>query len=183
VELYVEELKLYNPRLSLVKTTGDADFFENHILDSLSPLSFFKTLSAERWADVGSGAGLPGILLAIALPDKSFTLIERSRRRSDFLEALVLRLKLENVRVLSQDLERVQEHFDAVVFRAFRSLAEFAPLLRGLLKEGGELLAYKGKRDLAQKEREEVAPLFREAQIKMLETSSQKERCLLVLTR
>lgn len=182
IEIYIEELKLYNPRLSLVNFKDDNDLFENHILDCLLPLPYFSNIQTYHWADVGSGAGLPGILLAITLEDKHFTLIERSTRRSRFLETLAIRLKLDNVSVLSENIEKVSLSFDGVVFRAFRDLNEFIPFLVSLLKKGGQLYAYKGKTEVARREEESVRGFFKSTELKVLPSFSQKERSLLVLT-
>lgn len=182
VETYVEELILYNPRLSLVNFKSEDDLFENHILDCLLPLPYFKEIKTSRWADVGSGAGLPGVLLAIMLEDKHFTLIERSMRRSRFLETLIIRLKLKNAFVLSENVEKVSHSFEGVVFRAFRDLNEFLPFLIPLLEKGGSLYAYKGRIEVAKKELEEAERFFQETELRVFPSLSQKERSLLVLT-
>lgn len=182
IEVYVEELKLYNSRLSLVNFKNEEDLFENHILDCLLALPSLREDNTQNWADVGSGAGLPGLLLAITLENKHFTLIERSLRRSRFLETMIIRLKLKNVTILSENVEKVSLSFDAVVFRAFRDLKEFIPFFISLLKKGGSLYAYKGKKTVAQREENEVKDYFDKSELKELLTSSEKERYLLILT-
>jgi 16S rRNA (guanine527-N7)-methyltransferase len=99
-------------------------------------------------ADVGSGAGLPGIPLAIALPDADFTLIERMGRRANFLRNTLAVLGLPNARVEEADMERAPgERFNLAVFRAFRPLEpRVLRALFRLLRPGGVLAAYKGRR-------------------------------------
>jgi 16S rRNA (guanine527-N7)-methyltransferase len=105
-------------------------------------------------ADAGSGAGLPGIPLAIVLREASFTLIERMGRRAGFLRGALAVLGLSNVTVQEEHLEQMtrrlsaSERFDLIVFRAFKALE--GPVLKGLLgllRPGGSLAAYKGRRE------------------------------------
>jgi 16S rRNA (guanine527-N7)-methyltransferase len=103
---------------------------------------------------VGSGAGLPGIPLAIALPKARFSLIERMGRRAAFLQNTVAVLGLANAAVEECEMERAPPgRFDMAVFRAFRPLEK--PVLKALLrllKEGGYLAAYKGRREVVEAE-------------------------------
>ena len=97
-------------------------------------------------ADVGSGAGLPGIPMAIAQPNAHFTLIEPMERRSDWLKAQVQELGLTNVVVLRARAEEVGEVFDIVTARAVSNLSKLLRLTIDLIREGGELLALKGSK-------------------------------------
>lgn len=163
LDRYVQELLLWNKKLNLIGP-NQQDLVSRHLLDCLSPVKIFQGMNFERMADVGSGAGLPGIPLAIFLPDKKVTLIERSRKRCGFLRNVIILLGLQDrVQVVEETLEQVSaaaviketegdtpdqvEGFDLVVFRAFRELGDFAALLLGLLKPGGVLGAYKGRRE------------------------------------
>ncbi len=98
--------------------------------------------------DVGSGAGLPGIPLAIACPDSHFVLIEPMERRVDWLRHEIAELGLENAEVLRGRAEDVHldEPMDQVTARAVKSLAKLIPLTVGLLRRGGELIFMKGER-------------------------------------
>jgi len=83
---FIAEIMTHNPVLSLVGTNQPEELVIRHVFDSLAPLGIIsRKCDVSRIADVGSGAGLPGIPLAIALPDSEFTLIERKGRRSGFL--------------------------------------------------------------------------------------------------
>jgi 16S rRNA (guanine527-N7)-methyltransferase len=158
---YIEEIELFNPAYGLVKVQNRDELIVKHILDSLAPLNILRNLLEDRQttaiADVGSGAGLPGIPLAICMQKAEFTLIERMGRRAGFLRDVLAVMGLSNVRVEEADAEKLSskdmEGFDLIVFRAFRPLdkAILARLLR-LLAPGGFLAAYKGRREAIKEE-------------------------------
>jgi 16S rRNA (guanine527-N7)-methyltransferase len=97
-------------------------------------------------ADIGSGAGLPGIPMAICLPNNHFTLIEPMERRSDWLKDLVLELGLTNVTVLRARAEEVGEVFDIATARAVSALPKLLRLVVPLVRDGGAVLAMKGSK-------------------------------------
>jgi 16S rRNA (guanine527-N7)-methyltransferase len=179
LEKYVAEIELFNDAYGLVKVADRDELVVKHILDSLAPLKVdcrndvcgdgalekadgsirdsvtkFVNMPECQIADVGSGAGLPGIPLAIALPGASFTLIERMARRVGFLHNTVAALGLKNVKVEEAELEKAEGgRFDVCVFRAFRPLEK--PILKGLLrllKPQGILAAWKGKKEAVEAE-------------------------------
>jgi len=96
--------------------------------------------------DIGSGAGLPGIPMAIILPDTRFTLIEPMERRSDWLISVVEELGLKNVEVLRARAEEVGEAFDIATARAVSALPKLLRLCVPLVRHGGEILALKGSK-------------------------------------
>jgi 16S rRNA (guanine527-N7)-methyltransferase len=149
---YIEEIERFNPAYGLVKVTGREELIVKHILDSLAPLPLLT--SYLNIADVGSGAGLPGIPLAVCMPDAHFTLIERMGRRAGFLRDCAAVLGLTNVTVEEREMEKAEGgRFDLVVFRAFRPLQPV--ILKGLLRlpaSGGVLAAYKGRAQAVQDE-------------------------------
>jgi 16S rRNA (guanine527-N7)-methyltransferase len=153
-ESYIAEIERHNEALSLVGSRSRRDLVIRHILDSLSPLDILRGLMSGMTggmeiADVGSGAGLPGIPLAIALPDRHFTLMERKTRRAVFLQNTLAALGLSNAAVEEREMEKAPRfRFDLIVFRAFRPLEP--RILKGLfrlLRRGGILAAYKGRRE------------------------------------
>lgn len=158
LERYMAEIELFNRAYGLVGTMDTRELAIKHILDSLAPLGIILGLLEEQErnlqdkphiADAGSGAGLPGIPLAIALPRFSFTLIERMGRRAGFLRNTLAILALPNVCIEEAEVEKAPpDRFSLIVCRAFRPL-ESAPLkaLFRLLKNHGALAAYKGRRD------------------------------------
>jgi 16S rRNA (guanine527-N7)-methyltransferase len=162
LEKYIAEIELFNPAYGLVGAKDRGELVTKHILDSLAPLGIIGGLlregapggDAPQIADVGSGAGLPGIPLAIALPQVRFTLIERMGRRVGFLANTIAVLGLTNVTVEEAEMEKAAPgRFDLITFRAFRPLEP--PILKGLfrlLAPGGVLAAYKGRRETVEAE-------------------------------
>jgi 16S rRNA (guanine527-N7)-methyltransferase len=124
---------------------------EVHIADSLSGLELEPVASARRLADLGSGAGLPGLVLAASLPDAQVDVIESSGRKCEFLREAIERMRLENATVVcerSEDWAREggREAYGVVTARAVGSLPVVAELASPLLSEGGVLAAWKGAR-------------------------------------
>jgi len=115
-----------------------------HVLDSLSVLPHVS--GAKSLLDVGTGAGLPGIPLALALPALEVTLLDASHKKATFLRQAKAELALENVQVACERVEqwRPGRTFDVVVSRAFADLAEFVEQAQHLVAPGGRLLAMKG---------------------------------------
>jgi 16S rRNA (guanine527-N7)-methyltransferase len=124
---------------------------EVHIDDSLSGLEIEPLAAARRIADLGSGAGLPGLVLAATLPGARIDLIESLGRKCEFLREAIERMGLENATVVcerSEDWASAggREAYDAVTARAVGPLATLAELAAPLLREGGVLVAWKGAR-------------------------------------
>ena len=152
---YSAEILRCNPALSLVGTDDPQELILRHILDSLAPLGIlYRTGNTRRIADVGSGAGLPGIPLAIALPQSQLTLIERKGRRAGFLQSTCAALGLSNIAVEEAEMEKVPPgRFSMVTFRAFRPLEmKLIKKLFRLCGDGGCLAAYKGRSSKAEAE-------------------------------
>jgi len=123
-----------------------------HVADSLSGLGFDQLRDAGRIADLGSGAGLPGLVLAAALPEARVDLVESVSRKCDFLRRAIERLGLENAEVVCDRAETWaagdgREAYEAVTARAIGRLPTVAELASPLLRDGGHLLAWKGRRD------------------------------------
>jgi 16S rRNA (guanine527-N7)-methyltransferase len=115
-----------------------------HVLDSLSLLPHLG--AAKTLADVGTGAGFPGLPIAIARPDLQVTLIDSSHKKGSFLEQAKAELGLANVRVVCERVEqwKPEQRFDVVVSRAFAELSDFVSQASHLAAPGGRLLAMKG---------------------------------------
>lgn len=123
-----------------------------HIADSLSGLERPEVREAERIADIGAGAGLPGLVLAAALPGAAVDLIESSRRKCEFMERAIASMGLGNAFVVNERAEERgrgpwRERYEAATARAVARLATLAELASPLLRRGGHLVAWKGRRD------------------------------------
>ncbi len=135
-----------------------------HIADSLSGLEFEQLRGAGRIADLGSGAGLPGLVLAAELPESRVELIEAAGRKAEFLRRAIAAMGIDNAQVVAERAEGWsggggREAYDAVTARAVGRLATLAELASPLLGTGGHLLAWKGRRDPGEEaELERAAP-------------------------
>jgi 16S rRNA (guanine527-N7)-methyltransferase len=124
--------------------------WERHLDDALGLAAIRRPKAGERWADLGSGAGLPGLPLAVAHRSTSFTLIDAQRRRLDWIEATATRLHLTNVTVVHARLEDYgrsgdRESFDVATARALGPLPVVAELGLPLVAVGGQLLVPRGQ--------------------------------------
>jgi 16S rRNA (guanine527-N7)-methyltransferase len=135
-----------------------------HVADSLSGLGFDELASARRIADVGSGAGLPGLVLAAALPEASVDLIESVGRKCEFIRNAGDRMRASKAHVICERSEQWaagegREAYEAVTARAVGRLSTLAELASPLLADGGVLVAWKGRRDADEEaELERAAP-------------------------
>ncbi len=182
--LYMDEIRKWNRRFGLVRAKND-ELVIKHVLDSLSGLAVIRGIEHRaRIADVGSGAGFPGLPLAMFMPDSSFSLIERSEKRAAFLRNIVILSDLKNVDVTQADLQDIRESFDIVVFRAFSRLPDRISALERITGKEGIIAAYKGRAARIQKEIEEIAAQFDEIRVIPLKVPFlQEERHLVLLYR
>lgn len=140
---YVALLEKWNCSFNLTSVEGAAAMVTQHLLDSLSVLPFIQ---GESVLDVGSGAGLPGLPLAMAQPERHFTLLDSNGKKTRFMQQAVLELKLANIAVVKSRIEeyRPERAFDTVISRAFSSLVEFVQASRAACGPRTRLLAMKG---------------------------------------
>lgn len=160
-----------NDRFGLVRLHEDDDFVKKHLLDSLAPWQLLANLpDPKHIIDLGSGAGLPGIPLALAFPHWRVTLAERKEKRVRFLKLAVEELSLSNVELWPYQFEELKEKFPVVVFRAFSPLdPALMKVLKKLLTPKGWTLAYKGRQDVLEAEVRSVQTLISEVQVVKLE--------------
>lgn len=135
-----------------VSSVVDERAWQVHIADSLTGLEVEALRSARQIADVGAGAGFPGLALAVALPEAQVDLVESVGRKCEFMRRAAGAVGIANTRVLnirSEDLAagKGRETYDAVTARAVGRLSTLAELASPLLKPNGVLVAWKGKRD------------------------------------
>ena len=142
--LYFEALVRDGDLLGLLGPREMPKLWTRHILNSAVVAELVS--AGQTVADVGSGAGLPGIPMALVQPEAQFTLIEPMERRSDWLKAIVQELGLTNVRVQRARAEEVAEVFDTVTARAVSALPNLLRMCVPMTKHGGEVIALKGSK-------------------------------------
>jgi 16S rRNA (guanine527-N7)-methyltransferase len=140
---YLELLLKWNRTYNLTAVRNPQDMVTRHLLDSLAIASH---LDGERLIDVGTGAGLPGVPLAILFPDREIHLLDSNGKKTRFLFQVKTSLRLDNIRIHHQRVESCHPvtPYDQVLSRAFASLHDMVVGCRHLLRQGGWLLAMKG---------------------------------------
>ena len=139
---YVGLLVRWNSAYNLSAVRDPGEMVTRHLLDSLA---IAPHVSGVTLADLGSGAGLPGVPLAIASPARAVTLVDSNGKKTRFLRAAARELDLRNVNVVEGRVETLAGAFDCVTARAFATLADMLAWGGGLLAEGGRWLAMKGR--------------------------------------
>jgi len=145
-------LELLAEERASVSSVVDERAWQVHVVDSLTGLEVPKLKEARRIADVGAGAGFPGLALAVALPAAQVDLIESVGRKCEFMRRAAQAAEITNVSVLNTRSEDVatgegRESYDLVTARAVGRLSTLAELASPLLKPNGVLVAWKGRRD------------------------------------
>ena len=157
-KIYYEELVEWNKRVNLTSIIGYEEVQITHFLDSLTVISGFPSLQPDKrlnTIDVGTGAGFPGILLRIVLPEIRLILLEATAKKAEFLRHITAKLELDNVEIVRGRAEEVahdesyRERFDIVVSRALAPLNVLAELTLPFCAIGGRLIAQK-KGDISQ---------------------------------
>ena len=172
--------KVYN----LTAVRDPAEMLTHHLLDSLATISplqrQLKQMALEqgsRLLDAGSGAGLPGVVLAICCPTVAVTCVDTVTKKTAFIKQAALALKLTNLASLHARVESIEQPFDVICSRAFASLSDFAQWSAGALANNGVWMAMKGKRP-----GDEIAALPQSVQVFHVEQLAvpglQAERCI-----
>ena len=178
---YLAELVRWNKAYNLTSVRDPDEMLTRHLLDSLSVDSY---INGETVLDVGTGAGLPGIPLALLNPHASFVLMDSNGKKIRFIEHAARTLGLENVLPLQA---RVESHPDTVVFntvvcRAYASLLDFVTSSGHLLANGGEMIAMKGR--VPQQELDELPAAWTVKQVDPVEVPGlEGKRHIVVLSR
>lgn len=147
ISKFINLVLLENEKFNLTAVTNLEEFKNRHIEDSLAPSKVFD-FSNKKILDLGSGAGFPGIPLAINNPSSEFYLVEPIEKRAMFLKMVKDVLLLENVKVINKRMEELPKNdkYDVIVSRAVSELPILLELSIPYLKIGGILIAYKGKK-------------------------------------
>ncbi|MCU7833886.1 MAG: 16S rRNA (guanine(527)-N(7))-methyltransferase RsmG [gamma proteobacterium symbiont of Taylorina sp.] len=155
---FVHLLHKWNKVYNLTSIRDKTEIVTLHLLDSLSILPFFTeegTPLAGKVLDVGTGGGIPGIPLAICLPDIDFVLLDARGKKIRFIQTVIAQLELKNVKAVQSRVEdyEVTDQFERIISRAFASLEDMLNYCRHLCHPQGQFLAMKGqilKEEIAQ---------------------------------
>ncbi len=142
---YLALLSKWNRTYNLTAVHDEGEMVFHHLLDSLAVLPHLG--DTETMADIGSGAGLPGLVLAIAKPDLKVTSVEANQKKAAFQQQAKIDFQLENVSIHCGRVELYRGYvpFSSVISRAFSSLTKFIHLAGEMVRPGGRLLAMKGQ--------------------------------------
>jgi len=154
-----DEISLFNPQYGLVNASGE-ELVVRHILDCLAPVSLFRESDRPglHMADLGSGSGLPGLVLASVFDGWNITLVERMGRRAGFLRNTIAVLGMTgHVQVVQKDLSEVRDSYDIVTFRAFRHIQDIIADLDRILVPGGKVFSYKSSEENIREELEVIS--------------------------
>ena len=151
-DVYRRELKDWSTRINLTSLTDDLDIINKHFIDSLLIFRYWQVEYGSKVADVGAGAGFPGIPIKIYQQDIRLLLLESIGKKARFLEHIIARLKLENVDVVNNRAEVIarlpeyREQYDLAVARCVAELPVLAEYCLPLVSVGGKFVAYKGRK-------------------------------------
>ena len=176
---YLSLFTQWNTAYNLSAINDPGQIVSKHLLDSLSVTGF---LSGNSIIDVGTGAGLPGIPLALALPTKQFALLDSNGKKTRFLYQVKEELQLGNITIINERLEKYlpESKYDGVISRAFTKLPAFVAGCRHLLVEGGRIWAMKGvfpQTELSELEKQYIV----EDSFPLRVPGLNAERCLLII--
>lgn len=145
---HVALIQKWNKVYNLTALRDPADMLTHHLLDSLTavvPLRRHTRGQPIRVLDVGSGGGLPGVVLAICMPELQVTCVDTVAKKAAFVQQVAVSLKLPNLRGVHARVESLSDPYQVICSRAFASLPDFVSWSRAALDEGGVWMAMKGK--------------------------------------
>ena len=145
---YVALIQKWNKVYNLTALRDPSDMLTHHLLDSLTaiaPLHRHTQGQAIRLLDVGSGGGLPGVVLAICMPELNVSCVDTVAKKAAFVQQVAVSLKLPNLRGIHARVESLTDPYQVICSRAFASLPDFVTWSRSALAEGGVWMAMKGK--------------------------------------
>ena len=178
---YVELLAKWNSTYNLTAIRHPDEMVFHHLLDSLAVTPH---LQGKRLLDIGTGAGLPGVPLALIKPELDVVLLESRGKKTRFIQQAVITLGLTNVEIVNNRVENYQptEKFDTLISRAFAPLAQMLRLAGHLCREKGRILAMKGKYPTAELAVVETEKYHIDGVIELHIPNLEAERHLVVIT-
>ncbi|MBG9389088.1 16S rRNA (guanine(527)-N(7))-methyltransferase RsmG [Caenimonas aquaedulcis] len=182
---YLDLVQKWNKVYNLTAVRDPAEMVSQHLLDCLAVLPSLRARLPEvpgRLLDVGSGAGLPGIVIAICRPDIRVDCVDTVAKKAAFIQQVAVTLQLSNLRGLHARVESLPADYGVITSRAFASLKDFVSWSGGALQEGGVWMAMKGR--LPQEEIDQLPPEVRVFHVEQLKVPGlDAERCLIWLRR
>ena len=145
---YAALIQKWNKVYNLTALRDPADMLTHHLLDSLTaiaPLRRYTQGQPVRVLDVGSGGGLPGVVLAICMPELNVSCVDTVAKKAAFVQQVAVSLKLPNLRGVHARVESLTDPYQIICSRAFASLPDFVTWSRSALADGGVWMAMKGK--------------------------------------
>ena len=141
---YHQLLLKWNKAYNLTAIREPMAMIDRHLIDSLGVVSF---VDAKQLIDVGTGGGMPGVIIAIMCPQVSVTLLDSNGKKTRFLQQVKMQMQLDNITVVQSRLEayKPEQSFDQITSRAFATLADMVDKSQQLLADNGEYIAMKGQ--------------------------------------
>ena len=169
----------YNKNINITGAENIENFIKEHIIDSLLALNIFK--NCDNIIDIGSGAGLPSIPLAIVYENKKFALCESKNKKADFLYMAKKELSLNNIEIKRVNVYEIKEKYETITARAFSDIKTLLKIFKRLKHKNSVLIAYKGKLDKIKEELEEIKNIEKyNFKIKNL-NNKEKERNIVII--
>jgi len=161
IRQYIALLQHWNKAFNLIANVDDLTLLNRHIFDCLAVRPFIQAGSC---LDVGSGAGLPGLLLAVTMPTTEWVLLDSNGKKTRFCEQAAQELGLNNVQVVQQRIEHHEPAlcYATIISRAYSQAVDFVNATRHLLCDSGQILAMKGRIDVEEKANAEAIGLHLE---------------------
>jgi len=145
--IYMNLLIKWNQTYNLTAITEEQHIITHHLLDCLSVIKFVNSTNI---LDVGSGAGLPGLILALCFPDKKITMVDKVGKKTAFIQQVIGEFNLKNAEVLNSRVEDMKNYYyDGIISRAFSDMETMIKLTSHLLLEGGNWYGMKSKKSRA----------------------------------
>ncbi|MEN8177228.1 MAG: 16S rRNA (guanine(527)-N(7))-methyltransferase RsmG [Pseudomonadota bacterium] len=177
---FIALLIKWNRAYNLTAIKDPLEMVDRHLIDSLSILGYVQ---GSHILDMGTGPGLPGIPLALALPESRFVLLDSNRKKIRFVRQAMMELGLENIQPVQARIESYHSElpFDCLISRAFTSLPNMLALTKSVLGEHTRLLAMKGS--IPQDEIDQITPQYQATAVALKVPARLGERHLIVISK